>query len=515
METIRRPSHRMPGMTIRPDLPTPAAFPGTQSRLSSETAWTLALAVVAAVLFPLSREIAGLQDGDGILTSLISTQKLTWYFWGQDRILNLIPALASPIHDLIWNQRAQIFLRTLMSVLAPVGVLMVFRQPARRILLVTAASQLVLAVALNGAALFNLYAEHNPFSSSLVMFAISIALFDRLKRPWAIPAAIIAAFIAYATNIALIILTLPLLLLCLVTAVRPRRQLAVITAVQVVSVLLAYFHAKAYGEATTSFGVNVDTHAMLVGWQSVARHVNITELAVLMAAATVAAATVRTRESITAWLVAAGMPVAITAMSCMTWLQLNEFNVRYYLVFVVVFATCCAYLIVSALPISAGMARFKPAIAAIMLSLVFFIGLRGMSNEPGEIISARWRAQSMGAAQVAVDEHAELIVGMFWDVWPAVFMAREDLRDEGHADAPLFGATFRGHVLRKKIMKMMRERDLTSVCFQSDVGDCVRTTNFFITGAQPVRLVPDTLKRVTAGGHELLVYKVTARPTTP
>ena len=79
--------------------------------------------IVAGAILPLTHALAGYQDGDGILTSLISTQKLTWYVWGQDRLLNFIPALASPFSDVETNLRVQVFLRSFFAYLAPLGIL--------------------------------------------------------------------------------------------------------------------------------------------------------------------------------------------------------------------------------------------------------------------------------------------------------------------------------------------------------------------------------------------------------
>lgn len=485
---------------------------GALASRDSQLAWTVVLAFLAALVFPLSKGLAGLQDGDGILTSLISTQKLTWYFWGQDRLLNLIPALAAPIRNPESNLHLQLFLRAFMSLLAPAGVLAVFTRPVRNVLIATTGAQLIFAFTLGGAALFNIYAQHNPFSSSLVMFGLSSGLLLNKKGAmWAL-LAIVIGLVGYLTNIALIVFTLPFIALCAITAVRPRKQLLLLGAAQILMVAIAYVHAWRYGEHVTSFGVQFSREAMIAGWTSVASHVRLWPMGILLAFASLAAWKVRSREALTAWLVAVGMPLAITAMSNLAWLQLNAFDIRYYLVFVLIFATCCAYLIAAAIPWRGAMERFAPGVGAIFLIATFFIGLQGLSPEPGELIAPRWRDQSIDTAKIAVREHASLIVGDFWDVWPAVFMARTYLRDEGHANYPLYGGAFRGHVLRRKIMNLIRQQGtITSVCFQSEVDDCIRTTDFFITGEQPVKLVPGSLRKVTEGGRSLLVYQITSR----
>jgi hypothetical protein len=470
------------------------------------------LAIAAGILFPLSAEIAGLQDGDGILTSLISTQKLTWYFWGQDRLANLLPAIAAPIRDPEWNLRVQLFLRTFMSALAPAAVLVLFKQTGRSLLLATAVAQFMLAVTLSGGALYNIYAQHNPFSSSLVLYALSAIAFLRLRGALAAIACVVIAFLGYTTNLALLVLILPLLAVCAVMEVQPRRQLLGLMACQALAAGLAYAHAKKFGDSVTSFGVHISWQAIVDGWHGLsAVHVKLWPLALILIVAGIAAYRLRARETTTAWLIALGMIPAITGMSCLSWVQLNGYDIRYYLIFVITFAACCSYVLVRAVRMPEKTYSFQPLLASLLMAGVFFIGLRGLSANPTELVSPRWREQSDSTARIALQEGAQLIVGDFWDVWPAVFDSRERLHQAGLDAQPLYGAAFRGHVLRKRIMKLIRERgEVTSVCFKPDVEDCIRTTDMFITGAQPVRVVPGSIRKIDDGKLSLLVYRITS-----
>jgi hypothetical protein len=48
-----------------------------------------------------------LANADALLPALISTQRLTFFYWGQDRLASLVPAIAWPIRDPVWNFRFQ------------------------------------------------------------------------------------------------------------------------------------------------------------------------------------------------------------------------------------------------------------------------------------------------------------------------------------------------------------------------------------------------------------------------
>jgi len=49
-------------------------------------------------------------NADSLLSALISTQRLTVYYWGQDRLASVVPLLAWPVRDELWNYRLQILL---------------------------------------------------------------------------------------------------------------------------------------------------------------------------------------------------------------------------------------------------------------------------------------------------------------------------------------------------------------------------------------------------------------------
>lgn len=470
--------------------------------------WLVAIAVLAGVLYPASRYMAGLQDADGILTSLISTQKLTWYFWGQDRLLNLLPALAYPIRDPEANLHFQVFLRALMAFLAPMGVLAFFERGRRHLLVLTAVSGLVLAGCSRGYSLFNLYVQHNPFSTSLVLFGGSALAARRWRGGWAVLIPLSFGFLAYSVNFALVLFSIPFLMLCLVIKADERKYLGRLLAVQVVAIILAFLHAKLFGESSTSFGINPSIDAVRSGWLALAEYLRLPWLGALFLPAAAAALLTRDRNAWLALLVAAGMPLAVSAMSCLTWLQANQFNVRYFLPFVLVFCTCCTYLIVSPFAHRSSLGAQRSAAIGCVLAIFCFC-LGGLAERPGELIAPTWRESSRTVADAAAREHVQLIAGDFWEVWPSVFRAREQLRERAAGDAPLFGASLRGHVLSDQIVQALRARGrLRSLCLLESLHECIETTTRFATNGMPVHYLDGSFRRVELNGRTGLVYDV-------
>lgn len=79
-----------------------------QSVIAVLARWlTLELALVALVVAAAYRALH-LANADALLPTLMSTQDLTWFYWGQDRLANLLPLLAKPVPDIRWNLSLQL-----------------------------------------------------------------------------------------------------------------------------------------------------------------------------------------------------------------------------------------------------------------------------------------------------------------------------------------------------------------------------------------------------------------------
>src|SRR5262245_11176698 len=66
--------------------------------------------------------IQELHDSDSLLLSLISIERYTPFYWGDNRYGMLVPLLASWIQDYHWN----ILFQTQILVLAPIGTVVLF-----------------------------------------------------------------------------------------------------------------------------------------------------------------------------------------------------------------------------------------------------------------------------------------------------------------------------------------------------------------------------------------------------
>jgi hypothetical protein len=480
------------------------APPQTPPRESPK--FLIALAIIAAVAFPLSTLLCGMQDGDGVLTALISTQKLTWYFWGQDRFLNFLPALAHPISDVTWNLRFQLFLRSLTAFLSPIGFLYFLTRSARTLTLATLLTNCALALTLSNEALFNLYIQHNPFGTSLILLAIAYAVLARGTRRdiWRWVIAGLLLFITYATNFAQFAISLPFLIVVVCFTHENRNSLIVFILVNIAAVLLAYVHAKHFGEADTRLDFSPSLEAIQAGYHAVKAQISWGWIALLVVISLSSGFAMRAPNRWSAMLLIAGCIALIGALSCTSWAQMNLYNIRYYLIFLIGIVAGSGYLLITCVRQAFPTAeKYYAGAAWVMLATSFIGGLHGISVTPDALVGLAWRQSSEGAANIAERENVRLVVGTFWDVWPTVFDADARLQADGKAPV-VYGGTKRGHVLRKRLWQISRSQgSLRTLCFLDNAEACAESASRSLKAY--LSAVPGTERILGTNGKPLLL----------
>ncbi|CAI3788160.1 hypothetical protein AHFPHNDE_01833 [Pseudomonas sp. MM227] len=461
-------------------------------------------ALLAGLLFPLTGSLAGTQDGDGVLTALISTQQLTWYFWGQDRLLNIFPAIAAPIQDVEWNLHFQIFLRSLCAYLAPLGVLVFIQRNPRVLAAAVAITNIILIVSMSQYAQFNVYVQHNTFGISLVLFAVSYLVF------WSsLPAAarwvliLLICSVAYATNYALLMYSIPAIIGFGMLRLPEWRRFASFFAINCVAVLIAKYHAQAFGDPSTAFGLNFTLEAYPHAFAVLAENLNLPVLSVCAVIAIVCFVSNR-QKPVLEFLGVALLAVAMFILLCGTqWLQTNAYNIRYYITCGILLTSLMGYAIAVHL-----VERKRPVGFLCIAGLVacLFIPLGGFKSDYDELVNPRWRQDSKEIAKVAHETQARFVIGGFWDVWPTVFEA-EELRD-GEPQM-VYGGAFRGHALTEEILESLRkEPGQNALCFLPEVQACLDELKSNLRTAPEVSFSGSPATAVSVAGKQMIEFKV-------
>ena len=477
-----------------------------------DVAFLIAVAILAGLTFPLTTILAGTQNADGVITALISTQKLTWYFWGQDRFLNFIPALAMPIVDVEWNLRFQIFLRTFFAFLAPLGVLYFFSQSVRFLTFCVVLTNCLLVLTLGSSAVFNLYVVHNPFGTSLVLFVLSLVLSRSGQRQivWQL-AALAIGFLAYATNIALLVIALPLIATAFCFALLPRPQLLRFFIINLLCIALAYLHSRLYGMGATPAGSSVSWQSIHSGYAAVASNISYGGWGIVAITAISCGVYSSKRDWLVSVLIVFGCVALIGVLSCSVWVQLNGYDIRYFLIFLLVGMACFSYLLCRAASRVVLDQRFAFGSLAIVLAVTWFVGLHGLSRSYTELVSPPFRGFASDVAATAIDNRAQLLIGDYWQVWPIVFEAH--IQNNNRSDQlPVYGAAWRGDVLRKRILRLSwRKRGIQALCLLDSVDACSRTGAEALHTAMSV--IPGSVRAVTVASKRMLLMTVTLEPT--
>lgn len=461
-------------------------------------------ALLAGLLFPLTGSLAGTQDGDGVLTALISTQQLTWYFWGQDRLLNIFPAIAAPIHDVEWNLHFQIFLRSLCAYLAPLGVLVFIQRSPRVIAAAVAITNIILIVSMSQYAQFNVYVQHNTFGISLVLFTVSYLVFwSTLPMLAKGVLVLLICSIAYATNYALLMYSIPAIVGFCMLRHREWRRFVAFLAINCVAVLIAKFHAQAFGDPSTAFGLNFTLDAYPHAFAVLAENLNLPVLNVCAVIALVCFVSNK-HKPVLEFLGVALLAVAMFVLLCGTqWLQTNAYNIRYYITCGILLTSLMGYAIAVHL-----VERKRPAGFLCIAGLVacLFIPLGGFKSDYNELVNPRWREDSKEIAKVAHETQARFVIGGFWDVWPIVFEA-EELRD-GESQM-VYGGAFRGHALTEEILESLRkEPGQNALCFLTEVQTCLDELKSNLRTGPEVSFSGSPATAVSVAGKQMIKFKV-------
>jgi hypothetical protein len=481
---------------------------GTRACVAGMLFWVFLSGVPAALLLPLTHALAAQQDADGLLTALISTRRLTWYFWEQDRFLNLIPALAKPFHDPAINLHVQLFLRAWTTYLSPLAILVFFTRSTRTLVLGIALTNAILIAGMSFYGWFNLYVQHNPFGTSLVLFAVAHLVASRpsLMR-WSAAGAL--CWLAYATNLALLVFTGPFLLLLLIFRQASRPCLFWFGVANGAAILAAVAHSTRIKVARTKFGVEPSVDAFAQAMHVVGEQVNAPAVLLVMAVCLLCIATLRMPaddkrtllRDLSAPVASAALSVVVLSMT--VWVRMNEFNIRYYLTAGIVLATVMAYLIVLRL-MQAGMSRYLGGMVAIAYGALLFGPLGGFTGNFRELARADRQAQSVAVAQAAMNAGTTMIIGSFWDVWPAVFEI-QGLRRDRNSPVPIYGGAERGSPLGREFRASAIDgREQRALCFFASVEACLAETHLRLHLTVEERLEPTTVRSVTLAGKPML-----------
>ncbi len=421
-------------------MPAVAANDATLPGVRAPWAW-LAVSLVAGGIAACIG-LGTLHDGnsaDSLLLVLVSTQRWTPFYWGQDRYGMLVPLLTTPVDDPLANLLLQGWIRTVAGLLAPFVVARFLCGRGEAWLPAGALANLLLLLFASNDLRFAWFGAQPHGHAIALGFAGLIAI--EQARGWAARgAALLLMLLASWINASVVIVLAPALLLRGGMRVGSVAVLALGTAAGMLAArLVPVPHTStallplsewphAWSELLGS-AWRVTVHAQLLGPILAAAALGALALWRQGQQRALRAAAAATATGLANWL----------AVGTFEWVRLNLYFPRYLLPSFLMLAVAGAILCTAparrhlrALGAGAGL-----AVAALALVLYGAPSLRRVERSLDDRLGRM--------TPEILSSNAMLVAGDYWTVWPAVFHAnmRRHREDEG---GQILGLTYRSAV---------------------------------------------------------------------
>jgi hypothetical protein len=428
-----------------------------------------AVSVLIATMVTIS-QVAEIPNSDSILFSIISLQKLTPYYWAQNRLGNLLPFLASPIGNIELNIYLQVWLRAFAAAMTPAFLVFVLR-PRMPLVLSFSAALAFVFLFMRHIAIVPYWLDGSPYALSLMICCASA--FVLTSAPWPVsvraPFSLLTALVASWVNIGIIVVTAPIF--ALFAVFKWSATYAVLLAIALAAFVFERIHSKFYGE-TAYEGFVFDPALQIDGLSSaISRSVYATPLAIVAVLLLIFLWRCRTKGSSNLLLLLLAGFATILVTSLTVWFKINEFHPRYL--------SLPLTLVVGALGLSTAQliydasSRMRPLVVA--ASILLAIGACVWSVQPRfprKLIDPSTEA----LADVAIRSNIHLIVGDYWRVWPAVFeiISRRNSDDT-------YGLGPRGHIMLTELRGKLAA-DPRFICID-DPDNCRNLLTYFTGSA--------------------------------
>jgi hypothetical protein len=375
------------------------------------------------------------QHADSLLTVLISTQRWTPFFWGQDRFGMLVPLIAMPIRHPLANMLAQGWMMTVAALFAPFLVARFVARPAGAWISIGACTNTLFLLVATPAVQFD-WLVTQPYALSVSLGFAALIVADHDQRFGTI-AALVLLSLACWVNLGIVVM---LAIAAAVMGSRRIRLLALETAAAAAAFIAARYLASAHTVASLA-----PPRQWPEGWRQLLEGTS----AITASPAVVIGIAAGTAVTL-GWLWRTGaMPswrtvAAIVGMAVGTWLVvgtslwvgMNRYSPRYMYPTLMMVGVG-----VSTVFAALFAKRTREVSVAAIAALIVVAIVRYGPPSPAHV--DRSLDERVGRQTAAVlQSGATVIAGDYWRVWPAVFHANLALA-RAHKRARVFGLAYR------------------------------------------------------------------------
>jgi hypothetical protein len=403
-------------------------------------------------------------DADSVVPLLVSLQRWTPFFWGQDRFGMLVPLIARRFHNPLANMLVQGWLTTVAGLLVP--FLTAWHLSGGRAWFATGAlANTLFIVTFTEAFRFNWYVSQ-PYGLSISLAVAGLLMASRTG--FVTIAAIGLMVLAHWVNITVAVIVVPLALAGGRAAWRSLPAVAVGIAG---GLLIRRFANAPPFTRIEVLPVTEWPHAwLMLVHTTVARLAHPRMLALVVALVAIAASAIwikrLPREPLKPALIAG-------CVACVHWsvsgtslhVLMNDYDARFVLPSVALLVMAIAVVLVGGFGFG-DWSKYVTvaALVAMALTSVMSYGVPSMKRLR-TAIDARFGRMTPHVVAVG----ATVVVGDYWTVWPAVFHANLVLYEQS-APSRVFGLTYRSEATEALWSNGGPSKQILAVGYQNDVS---------------------------------------------
>jgi len=419
-----------------------------------------ALAVAALTVVSMSWYLR-YTNADAVMGSLISTQRMTLFFWGQDRLASVLPALAFPIRDPLFNFSAQMAMQGL-AFFTLVGLFVRFhlRETGRNHAGTAAAATLVAGllttlILTTEANYWFMFEQVYALAMLLCLLGLDSSMSDHRGRQVAAVGLIIVSIMMIPS----MALLAPAAWLLGQPETRRRRfciTIGVIALAFAINKIATIVSPNASGQSDlyTDFSVTRLRRGVGVVYDNVRGIVDdkvfilvVMQAAVVLVVRRSALSRDLQRAFVFAPLFAVGWLVLFTANG---WVEANGFHPRYHFP---VFAVVILFVAGGVAELMSLIAEYRFSSASAKTRRQSVVGVAAACIAILSLGTARLLTDdgvpvlAYGFEEVNATRHLDVdfVTGSYWQVWPIIAVARSE-------DLDMYGIALRSETIRVQIL---------------------------------------------------------------
>jgi hypothetical protein len=478
---------------------------------------------VIAVLLVLAHVPWG-QNADDLLPALMSSQKLTLYYWGENRFANLLPALTQWIGSPVRNAEAQLALRIVAGMTAPAFVCALFYTRASHVWRATLAADCLMLLASSPPVLHETYIVATPYGTAFACGAVSIFA---LRRAWRLAPGLqhaclsafgaVALLTAHLVDYGLGMMVFPLLGILAVASPSVERQRFLV--LNVLAAGIAFVAPKVFAPDYSTL-LSLDPSAAYYGrfaatlWSGTGWAFGFCAFVPGLLAICLPSPRPASRRGFLLFAAASGIAILSIFLiaGSSQHVALNSFNLRYAVPALLTLLGLAGIGCWETLRICLPTREVRSVMHALLMALALLLARDRLAASGGPTPDIIGHGEAGLARAVAVQvakQSLDGIAGDYWHVWPAVFAA-EQIRHDARRTAPaVLGVTKRGETQRDVFLaRLAVAGTLRLACIDVSAAQCRDEVETIMTRAVEVRELIGA--EPMPDGHQLNIVEVTS-----